>query len=90
MEKVRYELVKQDLKYLCTEKFGKEKFLVKHSCDPIFVNIFEVDKENLGWAKLKLYYSDGTIVEGWTWHMVMNRPVKILGFDELFDGRFNQ
>ena len=91
---IRYKLIWKDIKFLTDEKQIRSaskstvvnRFPVKYSDDPIFVDILEVDGD---WALLKLFYSDGEIVIGWTWHMQTMRPVEIHDFNQLFDGRFN-
>ena len=62
--------------------------------DKIYVNILE-KKNNLlqfyGWLtsyKVKLYCSNGEVLEGWT--NDSNMFIEIENKDELFDGRFNQ
>ena len=82
----RYKLIQKDIKFLADKKKGAMVNPIEHSSDPIFVDILEVDGD---WAKLKLYYSNGKIVVGWTWHWEILRPVEIHEYDQLFDGRFN-
>ena len=88
---VRYCLLQNDIKRL-----AKAKPLLAESVDtfpvrfdpknPIFVDILEVDGD---WAKLRLFYADGEVVNGWTWHFETMCPVGLHNARTLFDGRFN-
>jgi len=54
----------------------------------IFVDILEVSKGKYDtYYKVKLFYADGQIFEGWTWDALM--AIDIINKEELFDGRFN-
>jgi len=100
-----------EAKYLFpTRNFkDEEKIFVPKSeyNNPIFVNILEIhEDEGIVFARLKLFYSNGTVLEGWT--SLNNDPLDITNPDtlqglkprslrtagdlcqELFDGRFNQ
>ena len=80
-------------KYLWSDhELTKEgRIEIPFSNQPIFVNILErkVRKTDAdeSW-KVKLYYSDGKILEGWVWSG--HSPLSITNKIELFDGRFNQ
>jgi uncharacterized protein YfaA (DUF2138 family) len=56
----------------------------------IYVNILQrIAQDNGNTAyKVKLYYHDGTVYEGWTSDHHM--PISLINDEELFDGRFNQ
>ena len=78
-----------EAKYLYkTEDFNKDnKFAVPFE-HKIFVNIVKRIIDNgIIKANVKLYYADGTVLEGWT--IMNNNPLCISDIDELFDGRFN-
>jgi hypothetical protein len=69
----------------------KDKFYIKgYSPDGkrIFVNILKVIGD-FDYCHLRLYYSDGTVEEGFT-IMKFNTPIRIFNEIELYDGRFNQ
>ena len=84
----RYELIQKDIKYLLRDKEDEStKFEIDCSQNPIFVDILEIP--NKYWAKIRLNYSDGKIVVGWTWLLYEQNPLRITNMDELFDGRFN-
>ena len=54
----------------------------------IFVNILEqVDDNWITWYKVRLYYANGSILEGWTTDVCF--PIELSDTKELFDGRFN-
>ena len=75
--------------YSCSN-FNKEtRICVPYSKEKIFVNILE--KNDNKWChhfKVKLFYSDGTVLEGWT--SDLDLPIQLTNKEELFDGRFNQ
>lgn len=76
------------------EWWNTNEFSVEYSQDDIFVDILEYNPTsrsywNKNWAKLRLFYSNGTVVTGWTAHMYSLCPVKIMNMEMLFDGRFN-
>jgi len=92
---IRYELVQKDIKKLAKEKGSKTTFPVRYDFfNPIFVDVLEIDGN---WAKLRLFYADGDVVEGWTWQFDVMTPLKLHATEDplslvptaLFDGRFN-
>jgi len=92
---IRYELVQKDIKKLAEEKGSKTTFPVRYdSRNPIFVDVLEIDGN---WAKLRLFYADGEVAEGWTWQFDVMTPLKLHAIGDplslvpidLFDGRFN-
>lgn len=89
---IRYIWIPKDGKYIYrTSEFKREdKIEVPHSPDsPIFVNILERRAYGGNTAyKVKLFYSNGEVLEGWITDMLF--PVKVTNQEELFDGRFNQ
>jgi len=88
---IRYKLVPSDCKYLyLNSAFQREdKIAIPMSRNDIFVNILELKEISIGTAiHVKLYYSDGTILEGWT-GLWLN-PICLANEIELYDGRFNQ
>ena len=62
---------------------------IRRGHEKIYVNILErkVDDCFISY-KVKLYYSNGEVLEGWTSNS--NMFIEIENKDELFDGRFNQ
>lgn len=91
----RYIWIQSDGRYLSTTSdFKKEDRITvpapKNGTD-IFVNILEVKEDkyrNQNVYLVKLFYYDGTVLQGWT---ALNAPpIKITNMDELLDGRFNQ
>ena len=68
----------------------KDYIDIPYSDDTVFVNILERTKayHDLDLIKIKLFYSDGTTIEGWylDWIDVIGLADRKL----LFDGRFNQ
>jgi hypothetical protein len=56
----------------------------------IYVNILEKINQDYGNTlfKVKLYYPDGSVYEGWTSDYLM--PISLTNTEELFDGRYNQ
>ena len=85
---IRY-IWKQNNRYLWkTSDFKEEdRILVKCALNPIFVNILEVKKGIPTATLVRLFYSDGTVLEGWT--ALNNSPISLTNTKELFDGRFN-
>jgi len=55
--------------------------------NPIFVNILVVIHGFPTKIQVKLFYSDGTVLEGW--NVLDNSPISLMNAEELFDGRFN-
>jgi len=72
-----------------TEDFKKEDGIAIPP-DPfnrIFVNIIKRVGSHDIRVKVKLFYANGTVLEGWT--ALNNDPISFTAMDELFDGRFN-
>ena len=81
----------QNTKYIYSnpDYTGQKIFVPIDINHPILVNILERRKTEYDVAlKVKLFYADGEILEGWISQHLAN--ISITNMDELFDGRFNQ
>ncbi len=91
---VRYKLNKDDIKKLAKyPDNNSELFPVRlPPHEDVWVNILEVVGEDHEWVKLRLFYHDGEVIDGWTWlfrGLYPGGPVVLHNAHELFDGRFN-
>lgn len=87
---IRYTWEQEDGKYLYQSNLclKEERFEVPRDClHPIFVNIIEVVGSIQLFYHVKLFYANGTIIEGWTG--LNDPPIGLTNEIELFDGRFN-
>jgi hypothetical protein len=89
MDKIRYVWIQSDGKYLYNTLEFKDRVKVKSSpLNEIFVNILERQKKSYHTIyKVRLFYADGTVMEGWTSDNLL--PIRLSNVEEMFDGRFN-
>lgn len=91
MKTIRYVWNQNDGKYLYQSNLflREERFDVpKDQFQSIFVNILEVVGSIQLLYHVKLFYANGTVIEGWTG--LNDPPIDLTNKIGLFDGRFNQ
>ncbi len=72
-----------------TRELRKDDFIkIPYSDGHVFVNILERIKGVQDIVKIKLFYPNGTIIEGW--YLDHMDTIDIYNRDLLYDGRFNQ